>query len=95
MPLGQVFWGYGVFVSAVLISGFVAALYQKNVWVQEALLILFLAYTVWILTAIWRSSGGPSAWSMIARTLTIAWAANALLVSGFLQMNLMETALGL
>ncbi len=95
MRLGQVFWGYGVFVSALLISGFIAALYQKNVWIQEALLIVFLAYTGWILTAIWRCSTGPSVWSMIARILTFAWAANAILVSGFLQLNILESAMGL
>jgi len=95
-PLGQVFWGYGVFVSTLLIAAFIGALYRHDVWVQEALLVVFLAYTVWILTAIWRcSETGASVWHMVARLLTITWAANTLLVAGFLQLNLLETALGL
>lgn len=95
-PLGQVFWGYGVFVSVLLITAFLGALHRNDIWVQEALLLAFLAYTVWILTAIWRcSEAGTSVWHMIARLLTITWAANTLLVAGFLQLNLLETALGL
>ena len=95
-PLGQVFWGYGVFLSALMITAFIDAFYRDDVWVQEILLIAFLAYTVWILTAIWRcSAAGTSVWHMISRLLTITWAANTLLVAGFLQLNLLETALGL
>lgn len=95
-PLGQVFWGYGVFISALMITAFIDAFYRDDVWVQEILLIAFLAYTVWILTAIWRcSTAGTSVWHMVARLLTITWAANTLLVAGFLQLNLLETALGL
>lgn len=95
-PLGQVFWGYGVFISALLITAFIAALYRNDIRVQEILLIAFLAYTVWALTAIWRCSRtGTSFWSMVARPLAIAWAANVLLVAGFLQLNILETALGL
>lgn len=95
-PLGQVFWGYGVFISALMITAFIDAFYRDDVWVQEILLIAFLAYTVWILTAIWRcSETGASVWHMVARLLTITWAANTLLVAGFLQLNLLETALGL
>lgn len=95
-PLGQVFWGYGVLISALLIAAFINALYRNDIWVQEILLVVFLAYTVWILTAIWRcSAAGTSVWHMIARLLTITWAANTLLVAGFLQLSLLESAFGL
>jgi len=94
--LALVFWGYGVFVSALLISGFVAALYNNSLWIQEALLVVTLVYTLWVLVAIWRCpTPDNSVWWLVARALTVAWAVNMVLVAGFLHLNILETALGL
>lgn len=94
--LALVFWGYGVFVSALLISGFIAALYNNSLWMQEALLVVTLVYTLWVLAAIWRCpTPDTSVWWLVARALTVAWAVNIVLVSGFLHLNILETALGL
>lgn len=95
-PLPVVFWGYGVFVSALLISGFIAALYNNTLWLQQTLLVFTLAYTLWVLVGIWRSPPSEtSVWWLVARALTVAWAVNTVLVTGFLQLNILETAFGL
>lgn len=90
------FWGYGVFVSALLISGFIAALYNNTLWLQQTLLVVTLAYTLWVLVGIWRSPPSEtSVWWLVARALTVAWVVNTVLVTGFLQLNILETAFGL
>ncbi len=92
-PLGKVFWGYGVFASAVLALLYLLAINEQRVGAQQALLIVMLAYTVWILVAIWRCAAG-SEWGGLARGLTIAWAGNTILVLTFLQMDLIVTYIG-
>lgn len=92
-PLWKVFWGYGVFASAVLALLYLLAIHEQRVGAQQALLVVMLAYTVWILVAIWRCAAG-SDWGGLARGLTIAWAGNTLLVVGFLQMDLIVTYIG-
>lgn len=88
--------GYGVFVSALLISGFIAALYNNTLWLQQTVLVVTLAYTLWVLVGIWRSPPSEtSVWWVVARALTVAWAVNTVLVTGFLQLNILETAFGL
>ena len=92
-PLGKVFWGYGVLASTVLALFYLIALYEKRIAVQQALLIVLLVYTVWILVAIWRCAEG-SIWGGLARGLTIAWAGNTILVLTFLQMDLVAAYMG-
>ena len=85
--LWKVFWGYGVLVSVVLAVFYLLAMDEKRVVMQQMLLVALAAYTAWILVAIWRCAKG-SPWSTLARGLTIAWAANSMLVLFFLQFDL-------
>jgi hypothetical protein len=87
-PLGKVFWGYGVLASTIMAVLYALALVQQRVIVQQLLLIFFGAYTVWIITAVWRcAQSAPPIWQALARSLTVAWAANATLVVGFLELD--------
>ncbi len=52
--LGKVFWGYGVFVSSILIFIFVRALYDERIMLQQVMQFCFAAYTIWILVSVWR-----------------------------------------
>jgi hypothetical protein len=90
-----VFWGYGVLLSTALIAAFVAALYRSDAVAQQILLPLFGIYTAWVLVSVWRCAQGARApWGMMAQLLTIAWAGNAIMVTGFLQLRLLEGYLG-
>jgi hypothetical protein len=90
-----VFWGYGVLFSAALIAAFLAALYRGDTLTQQALLPAFGVYTAWVLVSVWRCAAGARApWGMMAQLLTVAWAGNAILVTGFLQLRLLESYLG-
>jgi hypothetical protein len=92
-PLGKVFWGYGVLASTTFALIYLLAMDEKRIAMQQALLIVLFAYTVWILVAIWRCAGA-SIWSGLARRLTIAWAGNTILVLTFLQMDLFAAYIG-
>lgn len=89
MPLATVFWGYGVVVSLALALLYATALDLGQVALQQGLILVCAAYTVWIVVAIWRSAdnAGPF-WSNLARLLTIAWALNSAFVLFFLQIEL-------
>ena len=90
-----VFWGYGVLLSSALIAAFVAALYSGDTLAQEGLILLFVAYTAWVLISVWRCAETARApWGMIAQLLTVAWAGNTILVAGFLQLRIVEAYLG-
>jgi hypothetical protein len=94
-PLWKVFWGYGVLVSLGLALLFLIALEQEHIIIQQALLIFLAGYTAWILVAIWRCADNSfMGWGALARGLTIAWAANTILVLTFLQADLLATYLG-
>lgn len=94
-PLGRVFWVYGVVTSAGLGAIYLLALAAGRRDVQQALILIFLAYTLWILVAVWRCAGAaPPGLRALARSLTVAWAANTLLVAGFLQLDLIAGYLG-
>ena len=89
MPLWKVFWGYGVLTSFVMIATYLYALKERQVAVQQVLLVVFAAYTAWILVAVWRcAETSDPHWRLIARCLTFAWASNAALVVLFLQLDL-------
>jgi hypothetical protein len=90
-PLGAAFWGQGVAPSLVLILGYVDALYRRDPVTEQVVLSLFLLHSGWALISIWRCAGNATPpWDTIARLLTIAWAANAVLVAGFLQLDLLR-----
>jgi hypothetical protein len=94
-PLWKVFWGYGVLASAILALFYVLAVQQERMIVQEILLVLFAGYTAWILAAVWRCAENSDAlWRTLARSLTVAWAANAVLVLAFLQLDLLAAYMG-
>jgi hypothetical protein len=94
-PLWKVFWAYGVLASSGLALLYLIALEQEHIVIQQALLILLAGYTAWILVAIWRcAENSPTGWGTLARGLTIAWAANTMLVLAFLQADLVATYMG-
>ena len=75
-----------VFVSVALILVYVDALYRQDETTQQVMLTLFQLYSMWVLVAIWRcAANAKPPWGVIARLVTIAWAANTVLVAGFLQ----------
>lgn len=88
--LGKVFWGYGVFVSSVLILLCARAYYENNFVTQEVLGLFFGAYTIWVLVAVWRCAMNANPlWRSLARWLTVAWAANTAFVLFFLQFEIL------
>jgi hypothetical protein len=92
-PLWKVFWGYGVLTSVGFAYSYLVAMHLRHVIMQQTLLIALAAYTVWILVAIWRCAEN-SRWGALARGLTIAWAANTMLVLTFLQVDMFAAYLG-
>jgi len=89
-PLWKVFWGYGVVTSGILTAIYAAAIYNVYVALQQALLLCFAAYTIWILISVWRCAGNTQErfWGLLARFLTVAWAGNTIMVLTFLQIDL-------
>jgi hypothetical protein len=92
-PLWKVFWCYGVLVSVGLALFYLLAMDEKRVVMQQVLLMALAGYTVWILVAIWRCAAN-SRWGALARGLTIAWAANTMLVLAFLQVDMFAAYIG-
>ena len=93
-PLWKVYWLYGVLGSVVL-ALILLFLIQRgaidSVWFQLVLLLL-AAYTVWILVSVWRCAFNVEnpMYGHMARALTVAWAINALLVLGFLELQFLQ-----
>jgi hypothetical protein len=84
-----------VLASAIPALFYVLAVHEGRVIVQQILLILFAGYTVWILIAVWRcAENSDTPWRTLARSLTVAWAANTVLVLAFLQLDLLATYMG-
>ena len=93
-PLWKIYWLYGVLGSNVLVlillllmrSGAIA-----SVWFQ-IVLVLLAAYTVWIVVSVWRCAFNVEEpmYGHMARALTVAWAINALLVLGFLELQFLQ-----
>jgi FtsH-binding integral membrane protein len=93
--LGRVFWVYGVLMSAGLGLLYLLAREARRLDVEQMLLLLLLGYTGLILVAVWRCAGHAAPpWGQVARALTVAWALNALLLIGFLQVDLLAAWLG-
>lgn len=94
-PLWKAFWGYGVFTSSILALLYVFAWYGGRRVIQQILLPVFAAYTGWILISVWRCAENSDAgWRLFARSLTIAWAVNSIMVLSFLQLDLFVKELG-
>jgi hypothetical protein len=94
-PLARVFWVYGVLTSLGLAGLHLLALQAGRRDIQQVLILVFTAYTAWILVAVWRSAEqAPAGLRLFVRSLTVAWAANALLLAGFLQLDLIAAYLG-
>lgn len=89
-PLWKVFWCYGAGAGSVLVALYILALMQENVLAQQSLLLFFAAYTTWTLIAVWRCADNSSAlWRALARSLALGWAGNAILMVGFLQLDIL------
>ena len=93
-PLWKVYWLYGVLGSNVL-ALIMLFLMQRgaidSLWFQIVLLVL-AAYTVWIVVSVWRCAFNVEKpmYGHMARALTAAWAINALLVLGFLELQFLQ-----
>jgi hypothetical protein len=93
-PLWKVYWLYGVLGSNVLAlillllvrADAVATLWFQIVW------LLLAAYTVWIVVSVWRCAFNVEnpMYGHMARALTVAWAINALMVLGFLELEFLQ-----
>lgn len=90
-PLWRIYWIYGVLGSTVLAGLYWGTILTGVVWPRQALLLVLAGYTVWIVVSVWRCA--PNAanplYGQLARVLTIAWAANALLLLLFLELDLL------
>jgi len=84
--LWVVFWIYGVFVSHLAFGAILYAYRQVGTPLLALMLAVFLAYTAWIMRAVWVNAFNVDneVYGHVARALTVAWAINAVLVSGFL-----------
>jgi hypothetical protein len=93
-PLWKVYWLYGVLGSSLL-AVILLLLMQRgaidSLWFQIVLLLL-AAYTVWIVVSVWRCASNVEnpLYGQMARALTVAWAINALLVLGFLELQVLQ-----
>ncbi|MFO1016742.1 MAG: hypothetical protein U1E03_04035 [Hyphomonadaceae bacterium] len=95
MTLWKVYWGYGVLTSVVLALLLLEALHEQKLWMEQTLLVALALYTAWILTSVWRcAERARPHWRLFARLSTVVWAGNALMVLGFLQLDLVARLLG-
>ena len=88
-PLARVFWVQGVAASFWLIALSMVVMNQGNRTLVQALILVDLAYTAWILVAIWRCSRNAEPWwATLARWLTVAWGLNTLFILFFVEVEL-------
>lgn len=93
-PLWKVYWLYGVLGSNVLGAVLLFLIRQGALgtfWFQVVWLLL-AAYTVWIVVSVWRCAFNVDnpVYGHMARALTVAWAINALMVLGFLELQVLQ-----
>lgn len=89
-PLARVFWVYGVLTTLAFAALFAVALDSGRRGMQQALLALIAAYSVWVIVSVWRCARwAAQPWREIARSLTVAWATNVALLALFLQVQLL------
>ena len=92
--LPRAFWLYGVLMSIGIAALYPLAAEAGRHGLQQALLIVFAIHTCWVLVAIWRcAERAQPQWRALARTLTVAWAVNAVMVTVFLEFDLVVTGL--
>jgi hypothetical protein len=91
-PLWKVFWLYGVLASNIGVALVAWGLVTHRIGhaALAALVAILIAYTIWVLVSIWRCAGNVhyQYFGILARALTVAWALNAVMVSGFLLLEL-------
>jgi hypothetical protein len=97
-PLWKVYWLYGVLGSNVLAAVLLFLMQRGGLaggWFQIVLLAL-AAYTVWIVISVWRCAFNVDnpMYGHMARALTVAWAINAVLVLGFLELQSLQAGGG-
>lgn len=93
--LARVFWLYGVLMSVGIGTFYLLAAEDERHGMQQVLLIGFAIHAGWLLVAIWRcAERAQPGWRALSRGLTVAWALNAVMVTVFLELDLMVTALG-
>ena len=95
-PLWKVYWLYGVLGSNVLALMLLFLMQRSAVpsgWFQ-LVLVLLVAYTVWIVISVWRCAFNVAnpVYGHMARALTVAWAINAILVLGFLELEFLQAS---
>lgn len=89
-PLRSVFWGYGVAASSAVAVLFVTAIDQRQVALQQVLIIASALYTLWFVVGVWQCAANAAPfWGNLARLLSVAWAMNVALVLMFLQIDLL------
>jgi hypothetical protein len=89
-PLARVFWGYGVLTNLGIAAVYWLSFYDEQIALQQALLMFIVAYMVWLLVSIWRSSTAADnpLWGTLARHLVVVWTGNTIMVVIFLELNL-------
>jgi hypothetical protein len=93
-PLWKAYWLYGVLGSNVLALILLLLINRGALggfWFHVVLLLL-AAYTVWIVVSVWRCAFNVEnpIYGHMARALTVAWALNALMVLGFLELHALQ-----
>lgn len=85
-PLWIAFWIYGVLVSHVYFGAILYFYRTIGTPALGALLAGFVLYTAWIMRSVWVNAFnvGNETYGYLSRYLTVAWAFNSVLVSGFL-----------
>lgn len=80
------FWLYGVLVSHLLFGAILLSFRAMSTPALAAILLAFLVYTAWIMRTVWRNAFNVAnpVFGHMARSLTVVWALNAVLVSLFL-----------
>lgn len=92
-PLWKVFWLYGVVPSNLLLGAILAMLwYKAAAGAIVAMLAVLVVYTGWIVVSVWQCADNVKTehyYGVIARWLTVAWAANTIFFTGFLLIDLL------
>ncbi len=84
--LSHVFWIDGVLISHVFFFALLMVYQRLPPAAFIVGTIAFIAYTAWIMRAIWLNAGNVKRadWGHMARVLTIGWTINSVLVCTFL-----------
>ena len=96
LPLVRVFWVYGVLASLGLATLYLLAAQAHRSVLQQALVITFAAYTGWVLVAVWRCAEQEAPqFRALVRSLALAWAVNTIMMTGFLELDLIAARMGM